>query len=112
MSQTAPTQVKQTIEATLQEALAPAHLEVLDESHQHNVPPGAQSHFRVTAVAAAFDGEGLVARHRRVNHLLADQMQRNGGTVHALALHTYTPDEWAERQGSPESPPCLGGGKR
>lgn len=112
MSQTASTNVQQTFEATLQEALAPAHLEVLDESHQHNVPPGAQSHFRVTVAAEAFEGEGLVARHRRINHLLAGEMQRNGGTVHALALHTYTPDEWAARQDSPESPPCLGGGKR
>jgi BolA protein len=30
--------------------------------------------------------------------------------VHALALHTLTPDEWFEKAGeTPESPPCHGG---
>ncbi|MDY6828220.1 MAG: BolA family transcriptional regulator, partial [Pseudomonadota bacterium] len=30
--------------------------------------------------------------------------------VHALALHTYSPEEWAARSGAaPSSPPCLGG---
>ena len=32
--------------------------------------------------------------------------------IHALALHTYTEDEWKEINGSaPMSPPCLGGSK-
>lgn len=109
MTETASTTVQQTIERKLHEALAPTDLEVLNESHQHNVPPGSESHFRVTIVADGFAGQGLVARHRQVNRVLADEL---AGPVHALALHTYTPDEWAERQGSPESPPCLGGGKR
>jgi BolA protein len=40
---------------------------------------------------------------------LAPQME---GPVHALALHTYSPGEWQQRQGdAPTSPPCLGGSK-
>ena len=96
-----------TIETKLRDALAPDHLDVENESHRHNVPPGSESHFRVTAVSAAFESEGLVARHRRVHRVLEAEL---AGGVHALALHTYTPAEWAERPGAPESPPCLGGG--
>ena len=31
--------------------------------------------------------------------------------IHALALHTYTPDEWAQAGGAPDSPTCRGGSK-
>lgn len=99
--------VADRINDTLVEALAPLRLDVLDESHRHNVPPGAESHFKVTIVSDAFEGDSLVARHRRVNRLLADELQ---GPVHALGLHTHTPREWAARGESvPASPPCRGG---
>ena len=34
------------------------------------------------------------------------------GSVHALALHLYTPGEWQTRHGAiPDSPDCRGGSK-
>ena len=33
------------------------------------------------------------------------------GEIHALALHTYTPAEWAEQGTAPESPRCRGGSR-
>ena len=100
---------KTTIETTLRETLSPLHLEVLDESHMHSVPEGAESHFRLTVVSEGFEGEKLLARHRRVNHLLAEEFAAG---LHALALHTWTPAEWFEKGGQvTESPPCLGGSK-
>ena len=102
-------QVKPFIEQQLTDALAPQYLDVLDESYMHNVPDGAQSHFKVTVVSEAFEGLRLIARHRQVNALVADAL---AGPVHALALHTYTPAEWHKRnQTSVESPACLGGSK-
>ena len=92
------------------EGLAPLRLDVIDESHRHNVPAGAESHFKLIIVSEAFVGESLVARHRRVNRLLAAQL---AGSVHALGLHTHTPEEWLARGESvPPSPPCRGGAKR
>jgi BolA protein len=32
--------------------------------------------------------------------------------VHALALHTYLPDEWKKQHSVPSSPNCLGGSKK
>jgi stress-induced morphogen len=49
-----------------------------------------------------------VKRHQAVYGVLAEYM---GSPIHALALHTYTADEWRQREGSPDSPNCLGGGK-
>lgn len=96
------------IESKLEAALAPTFLEVVNESHRHNVPPGSESHFKVTVVSTQFNDRQLVARHRMVNSTLADEL---AGAVHALALHTLTPDEWFERAGAtPDSPECRGGG--
>jgi BolA protein len=101
--------VQSTIEAKLTDALAPLHLEVVNESANHSVPPGSESHFKVVLVAAEFDGQRLLARHRRVNSVLAQEL---AGAIHALALHTYTEAEWRERFGAaPMSPPCLGGSR-
>lgn len=95
------------IEEKLAAALRPAHLDVVNESGNHNVPDGAETHFKVVVVAAAFEGERLLARHRRVNKALATEL---AGGVHALAIHTYTMDEWQRRFGdAPMSPPCHGG---
>lgn len=99
---------KQQIETLLQ-SFAPTVLEVLDESHMHNVPSGAQSHFRVTIVSTQFEGVGLVDRQRRVNQALS---QVFAAGLHALALHTYTPSQWqAKGAQTPASPDCKGGSK-
>jgi BolA protein len=98
--------VQQEIEALLQR-FNPDFLEVLNESHQHSVPPNSETHFKVVLVSPSFDGKRKVARHQQVYAALAAQLE---GPVHALALHTYTPDEWRERQqAAPQSPDCLGG---
>ncbi|MDX1823435.1 MAG: BolA/IbaG family iron-sulfur metabolism protein [Thiohalomonadales bacterium] len=101
--------VQTEIETKLTEALQPVYLDVINESSNHNVPPGSESHFKVVIASQAFDGKMLVARHRIINEILAEELQHK---IHALALHTYTPQEWEEVSGqAPASPPCLGGGK-
>ena len=103
------TTTQSAIEAKLADALSPQHLEVINESRNHHVPPGSESHFKVVLVSAAFEGQRLLARHRRVNEILAEELAHS---IHALALHTYTADEWRTRFGAaPMSPPCLGGGR-
>lgn len=100
--------VQHTIEQRLRSAFQPTYLAVVNESHQHNVPPGSESHFKVTLVAEAFAGKRLVARHQMVYGELQSLLR---GSVHALALHTYTPEEWVARDAAPESPQCRGGGQ-
>jgi len=104
------TTTQETIQQKLQQAFSPLHLEVINESHMHNVPPGSESHFKVVLVSDAFVGEKPLARHRRVNQVLGQEL---AGAIHALALHTLTPDDWFERGGKvKDSPPCLGGSKQ
>lgn len=98
--------VASQIEHKLRQAFAPEHLEVLNESHMHSVPPGSESHFKVTLVSTAFEGLRAVKRHQAVYKVLADELA-NG--VHALALHTYAPADWPGS--APASPQCRGGSK-
>jgi len=100
---------KDTIETRIREQLSPLHLEVQDESHMHAVAEGAESHFKVVVVSDRFAGTPLIKRHRTINSLLADAF---GQGLHALALHTMTPEEWFAKGGqAPESPQCMGGSK-
>jgi BolA protein len=95
---------------TLRTTFAPGHLEVINESHNHSVPKGSETHFKVVVVSSAFEGKSRVDRHRLVNGALADLLE-NG--VHALTITSRTPAEWESATGSivAESPPCLGGSK-
>ena len=102
--------IQEDIERKIQVALQPVYLEVANESNMHNVPPGSESHFKVTVVSSEFNEKMLVARHRILNQLLKEEL---AGPVHALSLHTLTPDEWQDINSDiRKSPPCLGGSKK
>ena len=102
--------IQDVLERKLTERFDPEHLEVVNESGGHNVPAGSETHFKVVLVAETFAGKPLLARHRLVNETVKDELT---GPVHALAIHTYTADEWRRRFGNaPMSPPCLGGKAR
>jgi len=101
--------VQTDIENKLANGINLLHMEVVNESNNHNVPPGSESHFKLVLVSDEFEGQSQVTRHRAINKLLADELANK---IHALALHIYTKAEWLERsEGAPMSPPCLGGAK-
>ena len=101
--------VQSQIEEKLANQFDLLHMEVINESGNHNVPPGSESHFKVVLVSNDFADKSMIMRHRSVNQLLADELANK---IHALALHTYTEEEWRAKNGSaPLSPPCLGGSK-
>lgn len=51
-------------------------------------------HFEALVIASEFTGLRPLQRHRRVYETLGDRL---GGEIHALALKTFTPEEWAAR---------------
>ena len=101
--------VQSGIEKKLIGNLNTSHLEVINESNNHNVPAGSESHFKLVLVCDDFEGKNLLARHRLVNKILEDELKNK---IHALAMHTYTLSEWQQKnENAPKSPPCLGGSK-
>jgi BolA protein len=76
------------------DALAPARLELFDESAQHaghaGASPGGNTHWRLTIVSAAFEGKPTVARHRMIYRALGELMQH---PIHALSINAKSPAE-------------------
>ncbi|MBF0583179.1 MAG: BolA family transcriptional regulator [Magnetococcales bacterium] len=73
-----------TLKQILQNGLPCDHLDV----------DGDGRHFQVTMVSALFRGKGMVQRHQMVYELLGNLMVDED--VHALALKTITPEDWAK----------------
>ncbi|MFN4280110.1 BolA family protein [Thermosynechococcus sp.] len=57
---------------------------------------GGGDHYEAVVVSAAFEGKRLVQQHQLVYSSLKELMATN--ELHALALKTYTPQQWAQRQ--------------
>lgn len=100
--------MQEQISVKIRQNLQADVLEVINESHGHNVPAGSQTHFKVVVVSPGFSGVTPVARHRQLYQILAEELKQG---VHALALHTYTPEEWQLLEQAPQSPACKGGSK-
>lgn len=77
------------------QAMPEAEVEVLDLT-------GSGDHLEARVVSRFFESKSRVAQHQMVYGSLADLLA--SGEVHALALKTFTPDEWSrfcQSRGSP-----------
>jgi acid stress-induced BolA-like protein IbaG/YrbA len=78
-----PNEIANLIEQGLEDAVA-------------RVVTDGQGHYEAVVVSSAFDGKRSLPRHQMVYATLGDRVGRE---IHALAVKTYTPDEWqAENQ--------------
>lgn len=83
------------IETLLRSALAPMHLEVLDDSAKHVGHAGAQGgagHFHVRILSEKFRGLPVLARHRLVYEALREMLPDQ---IHALGIEADAPGERA-----------------
>ncbi|WP_434353406.1 BolA family protein [Psychrobacter sp. HD31] len=108
MSQTILTPVADAVNQTLL-VLQPEYLQLINESINHaGYFEGKESHFKLTIVTNAFESVRKVARHQQIYQLLDELMTAKGGSIHALAIHAYTPTEWQNVNQAPASPNCAG----
>lgn len=67
--------------------LKPHFYEIIDESHKHaGHYDGIHSHIKIKISTEILQGKSLIANHRAINRLLADEFQ-NG--LHALSLEVF-----------------------
>jgi stress-induced morphogen len=74
------------IEERIREALPAVHVQVQDAT-------GGGDHFQAVIVSTAFEGKTRVQQHQLVYGILGDDMK---GAIHALALRTFTPEQWED----------------
>lgn len=82
------------IEARITAALAPEHLEIIDDSQTHAGHAGVREHggghYFATIVSATFEGKSPLQRHQLVYEALGDLMRSD---IHAFSIKAYTPNE-------------------
>ncbi len=79
----------EALKARLLAALPGADVELRDTT-------GTGDHFEARVVAAAFEGKSLVEQHQLVFAPFKEELA--SGALHALALKTYTPAQWAKQK--------------
>jgi BolA protein len=99
--------IQEIINEKILKEFCPNHLVIVNESHLHS-GPSQDSHFKITIVSEFFSGVARVKRHQKIYKSL--EIELNSG-VHALALHVYSPAEFAAKVIVPNSPDCKGGSK-
>lgn len=52
---------------------------------------GTQDHFQAMVISPAFEGKSMVQQHQMVYQALGNRMDE---AIHALALKTFTPEQW------------------
>lgn len=97
--------MEETINAKIEHEFEPIYLKLINESHMH-AGTATESHFNLLLVSRHFIDLKKVQRHQAVYKLLSEEL---AGPVHALALHLYSPEEWAESEKKIiNSPNCEG----
>jgi len=92
--------VSTKIQTMLKQKLNAEQVEIEDESHLHAghkgriSAPAGSGHYNVSISSVQFVGKTKLQQHRLVYAALAEEMQT---TIHALAIETFTPEEWANR---------------
>ena len=79
-----PTEIRRRIE----EAIPGSTAEVVDT--------GGGNHFQAIVVSGLFEGMTLVEQHRMVYDALRAALDSE--TIHAMALQTFTPEEYERRR--------------
>ena len=102
---------KQRLNGKLTEFFSPVYLFIEDESGNHSVPEGAESHFKVVVASGSFAGLSKVERHQKIYSVLSDEFKKG---LHALSIKAYTLVEWEKEKNHSNfvSPDCLGGSKK
>jgi acid stress-induced BolA-like protein IbaG/YrbA len=76
-----PTEIRVLIEQNLGNSKADVHTD-------------GQGHYEATVICPAFVGKRSLQRHQMVYATLGSRVGRE---IHALALQTFTPEEWQAR---------------
>ena len=79
---------------SLNSALSPTKVELIDDSEQHRghggYNPAGESHFSLKIESAAFEGKSRVERQRMIYGALGELMDSR---VHALSIRAAAPGE-------------------
>lgn len=88
---------------TLNECMNISSLKILNESFMHNVPEGAESHFKIVIVSNDFNNLSHIQRHKLVYKHLDTIMN----DIHALSIQSFNDEEFKLNPIILDSPECA-----
>jgi len=85
------------VEKMIKGEFSPAFMEVVDQKFRHikHEEDAKGWHFNMTIVSEHFKGLSMIERHKLIYKLF--QSYIDDATIHALAIRSYTPQEWAKK---------------
>lgn len=95
---------KNRIEHCIKEHFHAIFIDVINESSNHRVPDGAETHFKLIIVSHQFDSLTRIQRHRMVLELLKDEFFQG---LHACTMSLYSINEWEKNPTVIHSPLCA-----
>ena len=95
--------IKLKIIDRLNSVFRPLYIDLINESHMHNVPENSETHFKLIIVSDLFKDLSLVKRHQKVYESLGTTMEN----IHALSMSTYNKDEYELNPKIIDSPECA-----
>jgi BolA protein len=98
-----PNIIELKITKVLKDYFNSTSLQLINESHKHNVPEGSESHFKLILVSDTFENMTLVKRHQAVYKALGEVMNE----IHALSMHLYDLKEFKANPEIIDSPDCV-----
>lgn len=94
---------KERMEKTLIEKFNPTKLEIINDSNNHSVKEGSETHFRVYIVSESFKNKTKVQTHQEIYKLFTSEMgDKHLNKLHSLSIFSYTPEEYEKNQSSLE----------
>ena len=98
-----PNSIKSKIMDKLNAVFNPSFIDLINESHMHNVPENSETHFKLIIVSDLFKDLSLVQRHKKVFDSLGVTMDM----IHALSMSTYDLNEYESNPKIIDSPECA-----
>ena len=95
--------IKSKIMDKLNAVFNPSFIDLINESHMHNVPENSETHFKLVIVSDLFKDLSLVQRHKKVFESLGVTMDK----IHALSMTTYDLNEYESNPKIIDSPECA-----
>jgi len=95
--------IEELIKNHLIDAFKPTILSIKNESHMHNVPVNAETHFKITIVSDSFKDIKVLNRHKLIYNSLDSVMT----SIHALSIYAFDKQEYKNNPIILDSPNCA-----
>ncbi|CAL4323419.1 BolA/IbaG family iron-sulfur metabolism protein [Buchnera aphidicola] len=72
----------------------PEYIKIYDNTIYHKIKNN-KKHLTIIIVSNKFKNQKILKRHQEIYKILSREINN---TIHAISMHTYTPEEWKKKK--------------